>query len=223
MLEISDMETIKNIIFDLGGVIIDIKREAAATALQELGIEEAERLLGEYEQKGVFLLLEEGRLSDAEMYDSLLPLCNDGTTCTDIKTAFEKFLVAIPVERLRKLDSLRKKGYKLYVCSNTNPIFYNDWIAKAFRQDGKTINDYFDGIVASFQELMCKPNPDIFKILIERYGLKPEETIFLDDSAANCASASSLGIHSKVITEQGEDSFDSVTTKLEAGTVPSFL
>ena len=57
MLDISDMETIKNIIFDLGGVIIDIKREAAATALQELGIEEAERLLGEYEQKGVFLLL----------------------------------------------------------------------------------------------------------------------------------------------------------------------
>ena len=204
----------RNIIFDLGGVIIDIRREAAAAALVELGIEEADRLLGEYEQKGVFLLLEEGRLSDAEMYDSLLPLCNEGTTCTDIKVAFEKFLVGIPVERLRRIDELRKKGYKTFVLSNTNPIFYNDWIAKAFRQDGKTINDYFDGIVASYQELMCKPNPDLFKILMERYQLNPGETIFLDDSAANCASAESLGIHSVVITEEGPDSFNTVTSSL---------
>lgn len=204
----------RNIIFDLGGVIIDIRREAAVAALVELGIEEADRLLGEYEQKGVFLLLEEGRLSDAEMYDSLLPLCNEGTTCTDIKVAFEKFLVGIPVERLRRIDELRKKSYKTFVLSNTNPIFYNDWIAKAFRQDGKTINDYFDGIVASYQELMCKPNPDLFKILMERYQLKPGETIFLDDSAANCSSAESLGIHSVVIKEEGPDSFNTVTSSL---------
>lgn len=204
----------KNIIFDLGGVIIDIKREAAASALEELGIEEADRLLGEYEQKGVFLLLEEGRLSDAEMYDSLLPLCNSGTTCTDIKTAFEKFLTGLPVERLRRVDELRNKGYKTYVCSNTNPIFYNDWIARAFRKDGKSINDYFDGIVASFQELMCKPNPDIFKNLICRYKLDPDATIFLDDSAENCKSAQSVGLHTVTITEEGPDTFESVTEML---------
>lgn len=138
----------------MGGVIIDIEREAAAKALEPIGIVEAERMLGEYEQKGVFLLLEEGRVSDAEMYDSLMPLCNAGTNCTDIKTAFEKFLVGIPVERAQRIDELRAKGYRTYVLSNTNPIFYNDWIAKAFRQDGKTINDYFKGIVVSFQELM---------------------------------------------------------------------
>ena len=210
------MKKIKNIIFDLGGVIIDIRREAAAAALQHLGIVEADRLLGEYEQKGVFLLLEEGRLSDAEMYDSLLPLCAPDTTCTDIKTAFEEFLTGLPVERLKTIDCLRAKGYKTYVCSNTNPIFYNDWIAKAFRQDGKSINDYFDGIVASFQELMCKPNPDIFRNLLERYRLDPEETVFLDDSEANCASADTLGIHTVCITETGTDSFEAVTSRLLA-------
>lgn len=208
------MKKIKNIIFDLGGVIIDIKREAAAAALEHLGITEAGRLLGEYEQKGVFLLLEEGRLSDAEMYDSLLPLCAPDTTCTDIKTAFEEFLTGLPVDRLKTIDSLRAKGYNTYVCSNTNPIFYNDWIAKAFRQDGKSINDYFNGIVASFQELMCKPNPDIFRNLLERYHLDPEETVFLDDSEANCAAAATLGIHTVCITETGPDSFDAVTSRL---------
>ena len=204
----------KNIIFDLGGVIIDINREAAARALQELGIVEAERILGEYEQKGVFLLLEEGRISDAEMYDTLMPLCRPDTTCTDIKTAFEKFLTGIPVERLRTVERLRNAGYHTYVLSNTNPVFYNDWIDKAFRQDGKSINDYFDGIVVSFQELMCKPNPDIFRNLLSRYQLDPAETLFLDDSADNCAAASSLGIHTVTITSDGPDSFDAVTSRL---------
>lgn len=209
------METkIKNVIFDLGGVIIDIRRDAAVTALESLGITEADRMLGEYEQKGIFLMLEEGRLSDSEMYDSLLALCNPGTTCTDIKTAFEDFLIAIPVERLRMVDAVRAKGYHTYVLSNTNPVFYNDWIAKAFRQDGKSINDYFDGIVVSFQELMCKPNPDIFRRLLTRYGLDPSETLFLDDSEANCAAAESLGIHAVRITPEGETSLAAVTERL---------
>lgn len=207
---------IKNIIFDLGGVIIDIKRENAARALEELGIVEADRILGEYEQKGIFLLLEEGRVSDAEMYDTLRPLCHPDTTCTDIKTAFEKFLTGVPVERLRMVEALRGKGYRTYVLSNTNPIFYNDWIARAFRQDGKTVNDYFDGIVVSFQELMCKPNPDIFKNLIQRYGLNPDETVFLDDSADNCASAETLGIHTVRITPEGDTSFEATCRNLLA-------
>ena len=207
---------IRNIIFDLGGVIIDINRDAAAKALEELGILEADRILGEYEQKGIFLLLEEGRISDAEMYDSLKPLCHPDTTCTDIKVAFEKFLIGIPVERIRIVEKLRAVGYKTYVLSNTNPIFYNDWITKAFRQEGKTINDYFDGIVVSFQELMCKPNPDIFNNILTRYKLNPDETLFLDDSAKNCAAAASLGIHTVTITPKGQNSFASVTASLQS-------
>ena len=204
----------KNLIFDLGGVVIDIKRENAAMALEALGIEDADKMLGEYEQKGTFLLLEEGRLSSAELYDTLLPLCNPGTTCTDIKCAFEKFLTAVPVERLKRLRQLRERGYRTYVLSNTNPVMYNDWIANAFRQEGKSVNDYFDGIVVSFQELMCKPNPQIFANLLSRYDLNADETLFLDDSADNCRAAASLGIHTVTITPKGPDSFLEVTQKL---------
>ena len=208
------MGKIKNIIFDLGGVLIDIKREAAAEALEELGIAEADHLLDDYEQKGIFLLLEEGQISAAELYDSLLPLCKPHTTCTDIRNAFEKFLVGLPVERLKTIDRLREAGYKMYVLSNTNSIFYDVWIANAFRADGKSINDYFDGIVTSFQEQACKPNPKIFTNLLNRYGLKPEETIFLDDSKANCATGESLGLHTVTITQEGDTSFNRVTERL---------
>ena len=204
----------KNIIFDLGGVIIDINREAAVSALEELGITEAARMLGDYEQKGIFLMLEEGRISDSEMYDSLLALCKPGTTCTDIKSAFEDFLIGIPPERLDAIEKVRRKGYKTFVLSNTNPVFYNDWIAREFRKRGKSINDYFDGIVVSFQELMCKPNPDIFKNLLNRYELNPDETLFLDDSAENCAAAETLGIHTVKINPEGKDSFQETTNSL---------
>ena len=205
---------IRNIIFDLGGVIIDIKRDSAVEALTELGVTESDKLLGKYEQKGVFLLLEEGQISDAELYDTLMPLCNHGTSCTDIKNAFERFLIGIPVERLKIIDKLRDAGYKTYVLSNTNPVFYNHWIANAFRQDGKSINDYFDGIVTSFEEQVCKPNPIIMQRLLRRYALNPAECLFLDDSAANCEMGESQGVKSIVITPEGSNSLREITSAL---------
>lgn len=196
---------IKNIIFDLGGVIIDLQRRMAIDALDRLGLKDASSLLGEYEQKGPFLMLETGDISSSELYDILLPHCKPGTTCTDIRDAFEEFLKEIPVERLHMLDKLKEKGYRLYVLSNTNPIMYNHWIDNAFRNDGKSINDYFDGIVTSYQERMCKPNPELFKRVVERYGLNPEETLMLDDSQANVDAARSIGLQAQRVEADGKE------------------
>lgn len=208
------MSKIKNIIFDLGGVMIDLQRIKAVEALDRLGLKDSSALLGEYEQKGPFLMLETGEISSSEIYDMLLPQCKEGTTCSDIRDAFEEFLRDLPVERLKMIDRLRDKGFKLYVLSNTNPVMYNHWIDNAFRKDGKSMNDYFDGIVTSFQERMCKPNPDLFQRVIDRYGLKPEETIMLDDSEANVKAARSVGLDATRILPEGKDSFMDVCESL---------
>lgn len=208
------MDKIKNIIFDLGGVIIDLDRRMAVDALDRLGLNDASAMLGEYEQKGPFLMLEKGQISSSEIYDIILPHCAKGTTCNDIRDAFEQFLRGIPVERLQMLDKLREKGFRLFVLSNTNPIMYNHWIDNAFRGDGKTINDYFDGIVTSYQERMCKPDPALFKKVYERYGLTPGETLMLDDSEANVKAARSVGLQAKRITKEGPDSFMEVCNQL---------
>lgn len=197
---------IKNIIFDLGGVIIDLDRRMAVDALDRLGIKDASALLGEYEQKGPFLMLEKGDITSSELYDILLPHCKEGTTCSDIRDAFEEFLRDLPVERLRMIDKLREKGYKVYVLSNTNPIMYNHWIDNAFRNDGKSVNDYFDGIVTSYQEKMCKPTPELFQRVVDRYGLNPSETLMLDDSEANVQSARSIGLQAKRVMPNDKDS-----------------
>ena len=209
------MDNIKNIIFDLGGVVIDLERGNAVNALHSLGITDSDRLLGQYEQKGPFLLLESGLITASQFYDGLLPLCHPGTTCVDIQDAFEGFLVGLPLQRLRTICNLRRKGFKLFVLSNTNPVMYNHWIDLAFRQEGKSINDYFDGIVVSFQERTCKPDPQIFKNRLNRYHLNPQETLLLDDSEANCNSARGLGINAIQIKKTGDDSFSAVCDILE--------
>ncbi|MBD5265229.1 MAG: HAD family phosphatase [Bacteroides sp.] len=204
----------KNIIFDLGGVVIDLDRQRAADALEALGITDAPALLGEYEQKGPFLLLENGNSTTADFYDNMLPRCRKDTTCTEIRDAFERFLVEIPMERLQAIRSLREKGFRLYVLSNTNPLMFNHWIDMAFRQEGLTMNDYFDGIVTSYQEKRCKPDPEIFQNVINRYKLDPKETLMLDDSAKNCESARSVGLNAIQIDNNGADSLLAVCKRL---------
>lgn len=208
------MTGIKNIIFDLGGVVIDLQRKNAIEALERLGVKSAGKLLGEYGQKGAFGELESGRITSSELYDLLLPECRQGTTCSDLRDAFEAFLDKIPVERLETIRALRDAGYKVFVLSNTNPIMMHHWIEESFRAEGLTINDYFDGIVVSFQERTMKPDPHIFEILLKRYHLEASETIMFDDSEQNCESAKSVGMQAITIEPTGKNSFSEVCSRL---------
>ncbi len=194
---------IKAVVFDLGGVVIDLNRQAAVDALSELGIPGVDKLLGEYEQNGPFRDLETGRLTAGAFYDYLRSLATgngkEAPSDVALQTAFDAFLTGVPVERLHRILEVRKAGYKTYVLSNTNPVMFNSWIADAFAQDGLRINDYFDGVVTSFQECMCKPEPALFLRVLTRYNLDPTSTLMLDDSAANCEAARSVGMQAMQI------------------------
>ncbi len=188
------IEGIKNVVFDLGGVIIDLRRENAVEALEALGVADADSMLGLYRQEGPFLGIETGKLTPADFFDRLRGCCRPGTTDLEIQQAFCRFLVGLPAERLAMLRSLRKRGKRIYALSNTNAIMFNSWIIQAFRAEGMGIDDYFDGVVASFREGVCKPDAEIFRIVLRRYGLDGDETLMLDDSEANCESARKAGM-----------------------------
>lgn len=189
------MQNIKNVVIDLGGVMIDLDRDRCVGAFEQLGVKGADRMLGLYKQEEPFLSVETGRISSAEFYDGLRKMTGSDICDAEFENAFDEFLVALPVERLEALRKMREAGLRLYMISNTNAIMYDGWIKRAFMQEGRRVGDYFDGIVTSFAEGVCKPDTELFRILLDRYGLNPSESILLDDSEANCAAARSLGMH----------------------------
>lgn len=185
---------IKNLLFDLGGVIMDIEKERCVRAFDRLGLPDAKSYFGDYIQKPPFSLLEEGKINAPQFRDDIRKLLGYDATDAAIDEAFEHFLIGIPVERLHALRYLRRQ-YGIYLLSNTNPIMWDGFIRKQFAKDGGDINTYFDGIVTSFEALALKPSAAIFEYTAKKLGIDPGETLFLDDSAANCEAAVSLGWH----------------------------
>lgn len=190
---------IKNLLFDLGGVIMDIKRSRCVKAFEQLGMTDADSFLGEYSQKGPFLKLEEGIITPDEFRDEIRKLIPTTVSDNEIDNAFCQFLVGIPVHRLESLRKLRS-DYRIYMLSNTNPIMWNSRIDEEFRQEGYDVNHYFDGIVTSFEAKSIKPNHKIFETVIKQCGINPDETLFFDDSQKNLDAAKKIGFHTALVS-----------------------
>lgn len=183
---------IKNLMFDLGGVIMNIRRENCVEAFKELGMTDADKFLGEYAQAGAFGDIESGKCTAGEFRDEIRRMVGKSLTDEQIDKAFGKFLLGIPRYRLEELHRLSKR-FNLYLLSNTNPIMWHREIADSFAQEGHDVNYYFKGVVRSYEAKVMKPEAEIFHIAERRFGIKPDETIFLDDSKANCEAAERLG------------------------------
>lgn len=196
------LRDIDNIAFDLGGVVFDIDRDLCVRNLEEIGLNEAASLLDLYKQQGDFLALEQGEITAAEFFDVLREKClNKEITDLQIEKALCTFITGLPVRRLEALRTLRDSGKQVFALSNTNPIMYHSVIDRLFRQEGLAINDYFNGIITSFQEKVCKPQPEIFQILLRRYSLEPSRTLFIDDSRVNVEAAERNGIKGLYLPE----------------------
>lgn len=186
---------IRNLLFDLGGVIIDIERRRCVEAFEALGLENADSYFGEYAQTGVFMAIEDGSIDVDTFHRELHKVLPQAVSDEQIDEAFQKFIVGIPVCRLRALDDLRRRGYKLYLLSNTNPVMWSGVIDREFRKDGFAREDYFDGMVTSFEAKAAKPDAEIFGYTVRTLGINPAETLFFDDSEANVKAARALGFN----------------------------
>ncbi len=188
---------------------MEIRRQNCIDAFRRLGMAHPEEFLGEYVQAGPFMGIENGSMTPEQFRDTLRPSLRPGVTDEEIDSAFMQFLIGIPRRRLEALRSLRKRGYRLGILSNTNPIMWDAKISEEFRQEGLPGPEaYFDGIIRSYEAKVMKPDPQIFKIASEELGFIPEETIFIDDSQANLSAAAKLGFKTLLVAP-GED-FDTL-------------
>ena len=187
-----------NLLFDLGGVIMDIRKENCIAAFERLGLKEASSYFGEFSQQGPFMELERGDMRVEEFHAALKAKLPAGVTDAQIDDAFCQFLIGIPVHRLHSLEQLRRR-YPVYMLSNTNPIMWNSKIKTEFEKDGKEREDYFDGIITSFSAHSLKPEAKIFEYAAKTLGIEPSETLFLDDSEANLEAAEELGFKTALV------------------------
>lgn len=183
---------IKTIVFDLGGVLYDLDRERCVSALNKLGLSNADEMLGNYKQSGVFQQLEEGTITTTHFYDSIRKLIGNEVSDAQIKNAWDAFLVEIPDYKLEMLSELKNR-FKILMLSNTNAIHFADEIPHAFTKQGKQISDYFDKCYLSYEMNCSKPHVEIFEKMVADARILPTETLFIDDSPANIQTAQSLG------------------------------
>ena len=188
-----DLTGIKNIVFDLGGVIVTLDHNEVLRHFREFGIEDAEKWLNPYHQNGIFLELEAGRLSREEFYDALREKTGKPVTNEAVDAGWLGFMKEVPVNKLQLLETLRNRGYRLYLLSNTNPIVMEWAFSPDFSPEGKPVDAYFDKLYLSYQMKCMKPDPVIFRKMIADSGMIPSETLYLDDGLANVQMGEQLG------------------------------
>ncbi|MFR9165655.1 MAG: HAD family hydrolase [Dysgonomonas sp.] len=196
-------KNIKNILFDFGGVIVGLDKQAAINRFKEIGIHNIDDYLSEFRQSGIFLQLEEGKLTREEFYQEFDKLARKKVPHADVDSGWMAFLTFIPEYKYQMLRDLRKK-YKVFLLSNTNPVIMEWAESENFSPTKEPITAFFDKCYYSFQIGSAKPEKSIFEFVIKDAGIKPEETLFLDDGKANIEVAESMGFKT-YLANQDED------------------
>jgi HAD superfamily hydrolase (TIGR01509 family) len=187
------MSQFKNIIFDLGGVLINLDFNKTTEAFRDLGFPHFENMYSEFRVDQLFEKLETGKISPNEFYTVLLKIGNVRMVAEEIKNAWNSLLLDFREESLAFLKVL-KKDYNIFLLSNTNIIHYDAFNTILKKQVGlDSLDHYFTKTYYSHQIGLRKPNQDIFDFVLKDAGITASETFFIDDTEANVETAKKMG------------------------------
>jgi epoxide hydrolase-like predicted phosphatase len=184
---------IRHIIFDLGGVLLNINYQLTEQAFIKLGISDFPALYSQAQQSDLFDKFETGRVSQAEFLAVLQQLAGIPLTDAQIIDAWNAMLLDLPLRRLQLLQQLRAY-HDLILLSNTNEIHETAFNKIVTEARGMSLAAFFDKVYLSHRVGMRKPDTEIFQRILEENGFKPEHTLFIDDSIQHIEGAKSLGI-----------------------------
>jgi putative hydrolase of the HAD superfamily len=188
---------ISSIIFDLGGVILNINPQLTVDRFRAIGFSGIETFLDHYRSLGFMADFQTGRITESQFYDEIWKESGLVISNQVIKEAWNAMLLDYPLNRIAKIKEL-KKNYKLFLLSNTNIVHYQDF---AFRVPSVSqLSDLFDDVYYSHEIEKSKPNADAYEFVLEANKLKAETTLFLDDLPENIATAKELGIQTYWVT-----------------------
>lgn len=193
----------KAIIFDMGGVLIDLDMEGCKrTFVENLGFDEIHNILDACHQKGIIGELEEGLVGADEFRSYVLERSNPGVLPHQVDEAFWNILLSIAPEKISLLKRLASK-YDLYMLSNNNPVCLPRAEAM-FEESGFPMYENFKKCYMSYQMKALKPSEKFYKAVVEDIALPAGDMIFVDDSQKNVDGAISAGLPA-VYYEPGTD------------------
>ena len=184
---------IKNVIFDLGGVLINLDFDSCLNAFRTAGFTNIEEQIRQMQGNGVFSRFELGEISPEEFRDAIRKEADESLTDRKIDDMWNLMLLNIPREKLDLLLELRER-YMVYLLSNTNQIHWDYAGEEMFNYRGFRADDFFEDTFLSFKMHLAKPDKAIYEKVMKEANILPEETFFIDDSETNCRAAAALGI-----------------------------
>lgn len=192
--------TLKNILFDLGGVILDLDVNGTLEAFFNMGFQKELLRYPENFDTDIFFNYETGKISTSEFRDAIRKLSGVQFTDNEFDEAWCKMLAHVPAKRTGLLHSL-SNDYKLYILSNTSPL-HIEVFSNMFRETaGFPLKDVFTKCYYSHEIGLHKPDPQAFNYVLEDAGIKAAETLFLDDNIHNVKAAKELGFNVIHITD----------------------
>lgn len=185
---------IKNIIFDFGGVIIDIDPRLTIKELEKLGYHDIEKLKSKDFYEKVILKFEKGVDTPTIFRNKLREFIEMDLSDQQLDDAWNALLFDIPKERIRVIEQV-KKHYSIYLLSNSNEIHYDLYVRDLQLRFGyQEFDKLFDKAYFSFDLHMTKPHEEIYEFVINQHHLIPERTLFIDDRIENIEGARKAGL-----------------------------
>lgn len=208
-----NFNNISTLIFDLGGVLLNLDKPRCVANFEKIGIHVMEDLLSLTHQQGFILDFELGNITTSEFRNRLRGYADREVTDQQIDAAWNSFLVNIPNEKLELLKQLKTK-FKILMLSNTNDLSFNHTVDTMINVNGNRLEDYFDKCYLSYKLHLAKPHREIFDYLLKDAGVKAENCLFIDDGASNIEAAKALGFNTYFakVHEDLHPVFESITS-----------
>jgi len=189
-----DLNGIKNIIFDLGNVLLNLDFDASIIAFQELGLDKAVLDRQQAYADPVFYNLEVGKITPEFFRQKAREILNNPDLNDEqIDDAWYAMILDIPPHRVEAVQKLNKK-YNVYLFSNTNQIHIERLRAEFMEKYGFEFPSLFKEVYYSHEIHDRKPELSSFNKVIELSGVDPNESIFIDDLENNIIGAQKAGL-----------------------------
>jgi len=198
------MGQIKNIIFDLGGVIINLDISKTISEFNKLSNQPFESIYNQLQQTPVFDLFDKGQITEKDFFVELKKALRNDVTDEELLFAWNAMLLDFPKHRLELLSKL-KPNYRLFLLSNTNESHVLEFEKTLFASHGyQNLEPFFEKVYYSCRMNQRKPNADIFESVLNENNLIAEETLFIDDSPQHVEGALTLGVKAMLLEKNNE-------------------